>query len=261
NGEIYNFPALREELERCGHRFATQTDTEVLLVGYREWGDALLERIEGIFAFALWDRPARRLLLARDRAGVKPLFWHASGAGLAFASELKCFLLLPDFEPQVNRRALRSALRFACNLEDESMLAGVFKLPPGHKLVWQNGAVAVTPFWEYPSPRPRPWEPLAAAQALRDTLLRVVRSQLISDAPLGAALSGGLDSSGIVALMAQSGADVATFTGGHGEDDPDLLKARVVAEHCGTRHHEILIESAAVADLLPRVLWFLEEPA
>src|SRR5690606_14413181 len=125
NGEIYNFPALREELERCGHRFATQTDTEVLLVGYREWGDALLERIEGIFAFALWDRPARRLLLARDRAEVKPLFWHASGAGLAFASELKCFLLLPDFEPQVNRRALRSALRFACNLEDESMLAGV----------------------------------------------------------------------------------------------------------------------------------------
>lgn len=261
NGEIYNFLELREELERDGHRFRTHTDTEVLLHGYRAWGDAVLERIEGIFAFGLWDADRDRLLLARDRAGVKPMFWHLRSAGIAFASELKPFRLLNGFVAEPNRRAIRSALRFACNLEDESMLAGVRKLPPGCKLEWKAGAVRMSRFWEHPDPAPRSWSPAAAADALRDTLGRVVRSQMISDAPLGAALSGGLDSSGIVALMAEQGARVATFTVGHGEDDPDLRNARIVAEHCRTDHHELLVESSEVADLLPRVLWFLEEPA
>ncbi|MGA1608144.1 MAG: asparagine synthase (glutamine-hydrolyzing) [Planctomycetota bacterium] len=261
NGEIYNFPELRVALEREGVRFRTNTDTEVLLQGYRLHGDAWLTQIEGIFAFGIWDRPRQRLLLARDRAGVKPLFWHAAREGLAFASELKPFRLLHDFRAEVNRRALRSAMRFACNLEDESMLASVFKLPPGHKLVYERGEVRTEPYWTYPEPRPRSIAPKEAAAKLRDTLGRVVRSQMISDAPLGAALSGGLDSSGIVALMAEHGARVSTFTVGHGPDDPDLLKARIVAEHCNTDHHEIQVASADVADLLPKVMWYLEEPA
>jgi asparagine synthase (glutamine-hydrolysing) len=261
NGEIYNFPILREELERRGLRFRTHSDTEVLLQGYRVWGEGLLQRIEGIFAFGIWDRRARRLLLARDRAGVKPLFWHAAPGGLAFASELKVFRLLPGFEARVNRKALRSAMRFACNLEDESMLATVHKVPPGQLLVFENGTVRRAAYWSHPEPAPEAWSPAGAATALRETLGRVVRSQMLSDAPLGAALSGGLDSSGIVALMAEHGARVSTFTVGHGEQDPDLQKARVVAEHCRTDHHEILVESAAVADLLPKVMWYLEEPA
>ncbi|MBI5851394.1 MAG: asparagine synthase (glutamine-hydrolyzing) [Planctomycetes bacterium] len=260
NGEIYDFPRVREELELLGHRFRTHSDTEVLLLGYRQWGDAMLERIEGIFAFGLWDAAAGRLLLARDRSGVKPLYWHSRDGGLAFASELKPFRLLPDFVSAVSRRALRSTMRFACNLEEESMLAGVHKLPPGKKLIWQDGRVQVSSYWSYPEPRARAWSPNDAARTLRDVLGRTVRAQMISDAPLGAALSGGLDSSGVVALMAEQGAKVRTYTVGHGHDDPDLIAARVVAEHCRTDHHEIMIESEDVLDLLPRVMWFLEEP-
>ena len=261
NGEIYDFLTLRAELERRGVRFRTQSDTEVLLEGYRAFGIDVLQRIEGIFAFGLWDRRARSLWLVRDRLGVKPLFWHRAAGGLAFASELKPFRLLPDFESAINRRAVRSAMRFACNLEAESMLAGVHKLAPGTFLRWQDGSIQSGQYWQHPAARPRTWQPTAAADALRGTLGRVVREQMISDAPLGAALSGGLDSSGIVALMAEGGARVSTFTVGHGSDDPDLLNARVVADHCGTDHHELLVESADVADLLPRVLWYVEEPA
>jgi len=260
NGEIYNFVAVRAELERLGHRFRSHSDTEVVLLGYREWGDGVLERIEGIFAFGLWDAVAGRLLLARDRSGVKPLFWYQRDGGLAFSSELKPFRLLPGFVSEVNRRALRSTMRFVCNLEEESMLVGVRKLAPGGKLVWQSGRVQLSGYWSYPEPRPRPWSPRDAAASLRDVLGRTVRSQMISDAPLGAALSGGIDSSGIVALMAENGAKVRTYTVGHGSADPDLIAARRVADHCRTEHHEILIESEDLADLLPRVTWFLEEP-
>ncbi|MFO1051631.1 MAG: asparagine synthase (glutamine-hydrolyzing) [Planctomycetota bacterium] len=260
NGEIYNFPTVRAELEQLGHRFRSHSDTEVILLGYRQWGDGILERIEGIFAFGLWDAVAGRLLLARDRSGVKPLFWHHHDGGIAFSSELKPFRLLPGFVSEVSRRALRSTMRFACNLEEESMLAGVNKLAPGRKLVWQDGRAQVSGYWNYPEPRPRTWSPADAARTLRDVLGRTVRSQMISDAPLGAALSGGLDSSGVVALMAEGGAKVRTYTVGHGPDDPDLIAARVVAEHCRTEHHEIMIESEDVADLLPRVMWYLEEP-
>ena len=260
NGEIYNFPQIRAELEQLGHRFHTHSDTEVLLLGYRQWGDGILERIEGIFAFGLWDRTAGRLLLARDRSGVKPLFWHARGGGIAFSSELKPFRLLPGFVAAVSRRALRSTMRFACNLEEESMLEGVHKLAPGRKLIWQDGQTQAASFWNYPEPRPRPWASADAATTLRDTLGRTVRAQMLSDAPLGAALSGGLDSSGIVALMAQDSARVRTYTVGHGPNDPDLVAARLVADHCRTEHQEIMIESEDVADLLPRVMWYLEEP-
>lgn len=260
NGEVYNFLTLRAELEKEGVRFKTGTDTEVLLAGYRAWGMGLLGRIDGMFAFAIWDDREQRLLVARDRTGIKPLFYRVDGDALAFASELKAFLFLPGFEPRTNRRALRSALRFACNMEQEAMLAGVRKLLPGMWLTWKDGVVEEGEYWSYPSPTPsgRPAGELAAD--LRDRLSRVVQGLMISDAPLGAALSGGLDSSGIVALMAQTGATVDTFTVGHGADDPDLLKARVVVDHCRTRHHEILVDSGDVAELLVPVMWHMEEP-
>ncbi|MFG0317508.1 MAG: asparagine synthase (glutamine-hydrolyzing) [Planctomycetota bacterium JB042] len=260
NGEVYNFLLLRAELERQGVRFRTGTDTEVLLEGYRAWGLDLLRRIDGMFAFALWDDRDRRLLLARDRTGIKPLFYRVDGDALAFASELKPFLLLPGFEPRANRRALRSALRFACNMEAEAMLAGVRKLLPGRWLTWKDGVVEEGAYWTHPDPRPSDRPAGEMAEDLRDRLSRVVEGLMISDAPLGAALSGGLDSSGIVALMARTGATVDTFTVGHGEDDPDLRKARVVVEHCKTRHHEILVDSGDVAELLAPVMWHLEEP-
>jgi len=139
NGEIYNFRKLRRELEKRGYRFHTETDTEVVLKAYREFGIDFLRHLEGMFAFALWDRKQRQLLLARDRTGIKPLFYYQQGDGLAFASELKPILLVPGLERRVNRRALRSAIRYASNIEDESMITSVFKLPPAHWLIWRDG--------------------------------------------------------------------------------------------------------------------------
>lgn len=262
NGEIYNYRDLRFELEKRGHRFHTGTDTETILYAYREFGIDFLSHLEGMFAFALWDRKQRQLLLARDRTGIKPLFYYQQGDGLAFASELKPILLVPGLERCVNRRALRSAIRYASNIEDESMLALVFKLPPGHWLVWRDGVCKQGTYWTHPLPAPEPWDEKQLSKELRTTLTQVVQAHMISDAPLGAALSGGLDSSGIVALMSQGvqAGRVETFTVGHGADDPDLINARLVAEHCRSNHHEILISAENVADLLPRVVWHLDEP-
>lgn len=262
NGEIYNYRELRADLEQRGHRFHTGTDTETILYAYREFGIDCLTHLEGMFAFALWDRKQRQLLLARDRTGIKPLFFYQREDGLAFASEIKPLLLVPGLPRRVNRRALRSAMRYASNIEDESMLASVFKLPPGHWLVWRDGICKQGRYWIHPSPAPEEWDEKQLAHELREKLTEVVRSHMISDAPLGAALSGGLDSSGVVALMAQcnEAGKVNTFTVGHGTDDPDLINARLVAEHCRTDHHEILVSAENVADLLPEVMWYLEEP-
>jgi asparagine synthase (glutamine-hydrolysing) len=261
NGETYNFRELRDELEGAGHHFHTGTDTEVILHAYRAWGRDCLGKLEGMFAFALWDRRKGELLLARDRLGIKPLFYCERGDGLAFASELKPLLLLPGLERNVNRRALRSAIRYGSNLEDESMLASVRKLPPAHFLVWRDGVCDVQPYWQHPHPAPTAWDEATVTAELRDRLRQVVRAHMISDAPLGAALSGGLDSSGIVALMAESSPrPIDTFTVGHGTDDPDIQAARLVAAHWRTNHHEIAVEAENIADLLPRVVWHLEEP-
>ena len=260
NGEIYNFRILRRELEKRGYRFHTETDTEVILTAYREFGIDFLRHLEGMFAFALWDRKQRQLLLARDRTGIKPLFYYQQADGLAFASELKPILLVPGLDKRVNRRALRSAIRYASNIEDESMIASVFKLPPAHWLLWRDGNITQGTFWNHPEAAPEPWDEETLTNELRRTLGDVVQSHMISDAPLGAALSGGLDSSGIVALMSQGGTKVDTFTVGHGTDDPDLINARLVAEHCRTNHHEILVSAENILDLLPTVIWHLEEP-
>jgi asparagine synthase (glutamine-hydrolysing) len=261
NGEIYNFVSLRCELETQGYRFHTGTDTEVILAAYQAYGINCLSKLEGMFAFGLWDRRQCQLLLARDRTGIKPLFYHQVADGLAFASELKPLLYVPTLKPQVNRRALRSAMRYASNIEDEAMIASIFKLRPGYWLRWKDGLCTTAPYWHHPYPAPESWDEETLASELRQRLQRVVHSHMVSDAPLGAALSGGLDSSGVVALMAQNGCGkVETFTVGHGADDPDLLKARLVAEHCRTNHHEILISAENVADMLPRVVWHLEEP-
>ena len=261
NGEIYNFLTLRRDLEAKGYKFRTGTDTETILYAYREYGMDCLKRLHGMFAFGLWDRQQRQLCLARDPTGIKPLFYHKRDDALAFASELKPLLCLPDLERKVNRRALRSALRYACNIEEESMLASIFKLPPGSWLVWRNGKCEQGSYWQHPRPSPVEWNEKDLAGEVRERLQRVVSSHMISDVPLGAALSGGIDSSAIVALLARTSEQpVETFTVGHGKDDPDLLAARMVAEHCGTNHHELLVSTEDVVNLFPKLIWHMEEP-
>ena len=261
NGEIYNFRQLRATLEARGYRFRSASDTEVILYAYDCYGLAFLEHLQGMFALALWDRGNKQLVLARDRAGIKPLFYHRQPGGIAFASELKPMLLVPGVARAVSRAALRSVMRYAGNFEDESMVASVYKLRPGHLLVWRDGVIDCRPYWQHPGPRPDLRDEGDAVPKLRRQLQESVQSHLVSDVPVGAALSGGLDSSAIVALLAQTaGGNVDTFTMGDGHDDPDLINARIVAEHCRTNHHEIVTEAASAADLLPRVVWFLEEP-
>jgi asparagine synthase (glutamine-hydrolysing) len=260
NGEIYNYRELGCELGRKGYRFRSSTDTETILYAYQEYGLDCLERLEGMFGFALWDRRRKQLLLARDRTGIKPLFYYCGQGGLAFASELKPLTLVPGLERKVNRAALRSALRYASNIENESMLQSIFKLPPGHWLLWREQRFEQGAYWKFPAPAAEPWEEGKLTKELRRRLEEVVVSHMVSDAPLGAALSGGIDSSGVVALMSRQAVAVKTFTVGHGHDDPDLRSARRVAEHCRTDHHEIIVNTEDVINLLPAVVWHLEEP-
>jgi len=261
NGEIYNFVELRQQLQSAGYRFHTGTDTEVILRACQRWGVDFLARLEGMFALALWNTRTSELLLARDRLGIKPLFYRVCDDGLIFASELKPMLLAPGLERRVNRRALRSAIRYGSNLENESMVATICKLPPGHLLVWRDGVCEVQRYWQHPCAAPQPWDEATLTTEVRERLRRSVQAHMVSDAPLGAALSGGLDSSGVVALMAEgSSRPIDTFTVGHGEGDPDLQAARIVAEHWRTNHHELAVDADTIADVLPRVVWHLEEP-
>lgn len=262
NGEIYNHRELRRELKERGHRFASRCDGEVIVHLYEEEGPRCLERLNGMFALALWDRKARRLLLARDRIGIKPLhYWEAPGR-LVFASELKALLAHPEVPRVLDRAALDRYLSFEYVPAPDTIFAGVHKLPPAHYLVWEEGRSRRHRYWsvEYlpdPSRSRRDWE-----EALLEELRASVRRRLMSDVPLGAFLSGGLDSSTVVALMAEEAAGpVKTFCIGFDEASFDESgHARRVAQHLGTRHHEQILSPQQVLQLIPSVWEFLDEP-
>jgi asparagine synthase (glutamine-hydrolysing) len=261
NGEIYNFPALRRELEARGARFRTRSDTEVLLAAYRAWGLACLDRLRGMFAFALWDAEARRLLLARDRIGKKPLYYHLDADGLAFASEPKAFLADPAWRPEVDLGAISHYLTYQYVPTPLSAFREVRRLPAAHALVLEEGRLATRRYWQLAyAPKHR----VTAAEATEELLVRLrdaVRCRLLSDVPLGAFLSGGIDSSLVVALIAEaSGAPVRTFSIGFEQARYDELgAARLVARRYATDHHEFVVGPEAAA-LLPRLVWHYNEP-
>ena len=262
NGEIYNYLAVRAELEAAGHAFRTRSDTEVILQAYRAWGVVGARRLRGIYAYALWDRPRRRLVLARDRFGVKPLYYaHLPGGGLAFASEIRPLLGLLPGGPRPNLAALRALFSVGFVPGPHTAFEGLLKLPPAHLLVAEPGQVRVEPYWDLPLPEPRPISAAAAAEGLRAHLERAVTEQRMSEVPLGALISGGLDSAAIAALLqAQSSERVHTFNIGFEQPGYDeAAHAALAARHLGTQHHQVVFGEKDF-DAYPEVLARLEEP-
>ncbi len=261
NGELYEFRALREQLEARGHHIPGTGDTPVLPHAYEEYGTAFAEHLHGMFALALWDAPRDRLVLARDRIGKKPLLYAELPDGtFAFASELKALLALPGLSREVDLDAIDAFLALQYVPGPGTALKAVRKVPPGHVLVRENGTVTLERYWRL--------EPEQAERSeeewldeVRETVRAAVRRRLIADVPLGALLSGGLDSSIVVALMAEASAEpVRTFTIGFPDARYDEREyARAVAERYGTQHEELEVELDA-AELLPRVAWAFDEP-
>jgi asparagine synthase (glutamine-hydrolysing) len=268
NGEIYNYRQLRERLRALGHVFATDSDSEVVIHGYAAWGDEVLDHLEGQFAFAVWDARTRRLLLARDRMGEKPLFWAPlPDGGLAFASELRALRRYPGVDSTIDPAALARYLVYEYVPAPRSMCRGIRKLAAGHCLVAQPGAAArVHPYFELPlAPHPvggRLDDLDIAAADVRAALDRSIRARLVSDVPLGVFLSGGLDSSLVTALASRArGGDLDAFTIAFDEPSYDeSVYARRAADHIGCRHHVRTVRARDVLELVPRLGALLDEP-
>ncbi|HEX3103644.1 MAG TPA: asparagine synthase (glutamine-hydrolyzing) [Terriglobales bacterium] len=270
NGECYNHGGLRQELEAAGYVFRSHSDTETVLYSYQHFGSACLNRMNGIFAFAIWDAQEETLFLARDHFGIKPLYYCQRGPKFCFASEIKAFYALPDFEPAINSDAVYQYLSMLWTPDPETAFSGVLKLPAGHFGLWKNGSFAITKYWDLQMP-PLGECPDISEQDLgeevRARFFRTVKSQMISDVPLGAFLSAGLDSTGIVSAMAhQTSEPVRTFTIGF---PPNYLRGEVMmddisvakrtAEYLGCRHTEIVVKPDVV-DLLPKLIYHMDEP-
>jgi asparagine synthase (glutamine-hydrolysing) len=263
NGEIYNHLALRAELEARGHRYRTRSDTETIVHAYEEWGDDCVKRLDGMFAFALWDRRRRRMLAARDRVGIKPLYWTRSGGGVAMASEIKSLLAFPGVERRVRLEGVAEHLSLRYVASPATLFEGIHKLPPGHRLVLESGGDRVERWWR-PEFGPR-LDP-SDADALAEVEARLnasVKSHLMSEVPLGALLSGGVDSSLVVALMSRLlDRPVQTFSVGFDAPGPysELPFARRVAEHFRTEHREIVVGARDLLRELPQLVWHQDEP-
>ncbi|MFP5264857.1 MAG: asparagine synthase (glutamine-hydrolyzing) [Blastocatellia bacterium] len=267
NGEIYNFKELRRRLEGLGHRLRSDTDAEVIIYAYREWGRECLSLLNGMFAFALWDSRDESLLLARDRLGIKPLYYADTPAGFAFASEIKALLAVPGFDRAVDLAALDQFMTFLWTPDPKTAFRGVSKLPPGHYLVRRGGRAEVSQYWDVSFDEDDSVPEAEWVERLREQITRSVRAQMMSDVPLGAFLSGGLDSSTIVALMTGAATQkVTTYTFGFKQEDlrydileDDVKYARAVGREFQTDYYEEFLEPH-VMDLLPKLAYHMDEP-
>ncbi len=261
NGEIYNFRELRADLEERGHEFRTASDTEVIVHAYEEWGEQAFRRLRGMFAIALWDVRDRLLILVRDRVGIKPLYYTESPRRLVFGSEIKVLLASGELQRELDPAGLDHYLSYLYTPPDGSIFKGVRKLPPGHLLRWRADRYEVLPYWTPPADELFSGSEEDAAAMLRAVLADAVSSHMVSDVPLGAFLSGGMDSSLVVALMAEaSSRPVRTFSIGFDEPQFDELDAaRVVARHFKTEHHELVVRPDAVA-IVDDLIEHFDEP-
>lgn len=263
NGEIYNFRELRQELVQLGHQFRLDSDTEVLLRGYQQWGEDVVDHLRGAFAFALWDGPRERLFLGRDRFGEKPLYLYEADGGLFFASEIKALLRLPNCRATTDPSAVWDCLAYRYVPAPRTLFSGIRKLLPGTVATWHRGKLTQRRYWTSPdSGQSRSVEPgPAVVDDFLGQLDAAVRLQMVADVPFGAFLSGGIDSSMIVALMSRHCGQVNTFSVGFAEGGySELGYASLVARRFGTTHHELTIASRDVIDELPRLIAFRDAP-
>jgi len=268
NGEVYNSPELRPTLEQAGHVFRSHhSDTEVLVHLYEEFGLEALQRLNGMFSFAIFDRRRKRLFAARDRLGIKPFYyWHGSGL-FAFASELKCLLQVPEVGCEINCGTLFHYLSLLYTPGENSIIRGVKRLPPGHWLIYDLASKSLQTgcYWNINFSREEQRREEEWCELIRETLTRSIKRRLLSDVPVGCSLSGGIDSSGIVGLLAtMNESPIKTYSlgfTGEGEAAWDELPlARQVAGHWGTEHHELVLEPERLLDDLISMVWYLDEP-
>jgi asparagine synthase (glutamine-hydrolysing) len=260
NGEVYNYRALRQELQRKGHRFATASDTEVIVHLYEEEGPLGFARLDGIFAFAIWDARHRSLVLARDPFGIKPLHYHFDGATLRFGSEIKAIFSDPAVPRRFNAQSVHDFLNVRFVPGEATLFDGIHRLPPGHYLMWRDGKIALARYWQLSQNEEEGTSAEQWADGIRERLANAVERQLVSDVPLGLYLSGGLDSSALVAAAKPHlNGSLRTFTLGFNEPTDELDDARLVADHFHTEHHATTLDATPLAHL-PAVVWHVEEP-
>jgi len=263
NGEVYNHAEHRGDLESRGHTFANRSDTETILALYREHGRDCVEYLRGMFAFAIWDKQKRELFLARDRFGVKPLYYvHDSDGNLFFASEIKALLEIGAVKPEINYNALPDQFANHGTSGDETLFAGVKRLPPGHTMVWKDGRIDIRRYWELGFEPKIELSDDDFVEQWRELFRRSVELRLMADVPLGMFLSGGIDSSSIAAMMSTMVSEpIKTFSVGFAEREANELEyARLVGKRFGTDHHEIIITPEQFFDALPNLVWHEDEP-
>src|SRR6202795_198963 len=259
NGEIYNHLALREQLIARGHRYSTHSDTETVIHLFEEYGPDCVRHLRGMFAFAIWNRDTRTLFIARDRLGIKALYYKLTRDRLLFGSEIKALLAHGGIRPEFNRGTLPEYLAFGYLSGEESFYAGIRKLLPGHTMrIGTEGQAEIRQYWDLDASKPHESRDQSYyVQSYRELLEGTVNSHLMSDVPLGVFLSGGVDSSAVAALMTKiRGTPVETFSVGYTEDAySELPYARIVAQHLNSIHHEVLLSKQEFFDTLPHLIW------
>src|SRR5216684_668027 len=264
NGEIYNHLALREQLIARGHRYSTHSDTETVIHLYEEYGADCVQHLRGMFAFAIWNRNTKTLFIARDRLGIKPLYYKLTPERLLFGSEIKAVLAHGGIRPEFNRAVLPEYLAFGYLSGEESFYAGIDKLLPGHTMtIGPNGKAEIRQYWDLDASSPHESrDQRYYVQSYRELLEGAVNSHLMSDVPLGVFLSGGVDSSAVAALMTKIRKEpIETFSVGYAEQThSELPYARTVAQHLNSVHHEVLVSERDFFDSLPRLIWHEDEP-
>ena len=265
NGEVFNFAETRAELIKRGHSFRSNSDTEVIANAYEEWGDECVHHFRGMFAFLIWDVREQKLFAARDRLGIKPLYWAETPQGLILGSELKAVLASGFVEPELNLEAVHHYLSFYSVPSPLTILAGVNALPPGHSLTWQNGRLTVAQYWDVPTARPVSADEVEIRGELRRLLEESIRLRMIADVPVGAFLSGGVDSSAVVGLMTRiAGERLKTFSIGfesEGQNIDERSYAHLVARRYNSDHTEVIVTGQQVADELDQITWAMDQPS